>query len=82
MMFHLINSKWFPHGKGRQIEHHLTLSVDDFIDFMRVVGILGVVLFHLETHGQVVQGTAEVGFPPGLVVGEVVYFTACFCPCL
>lgn len=39
---------------------------------MRVVGILGIVLDHLEAHRQVVEGAAEVGFPSGLVGGELV----------
>lgn len=58
----------------------LTLSVDDLIDFMRVIRILGIVLYHLEAHREVVQSTSEVGFPPGLVVGELVDFTTCYCP--
>lgn len=58
----------------------LTLSVDNLIDFMRVIRILGIVLNHLEAHGKVVQSAAEVGFPPGLVVGELVDFATCHRP--
>lgn len=58
----------------------LTLSVDNLIDFMRVIRILGIVLYHLEAHREVVQSASEVGFPPGLVVGELVDFTTCYCP--
>lgn len=60
----------------------LTVSVDDLIDLMRVVRDLGVVLYHLEAHGQVVESAAEVGFPPCLVVGELVDFATCYSPCL
>lgn len=31
-------------------------------------------------HGQVVQSTAEVGLPSGLVVGKLVDFSTCYCP--
>lgn len=49
---------------------------------MRVVGIPGVILDHLEAHGEVVESAPEVGFPPGLVGGELADFTARHCPCL
>lgn len=60
----------------------LTVSVDDLIDLVRVVRDLGVVLYHLEAHGQVVESAAEVGFPPRLVVGELVDLATCYSPCL
>lgn len=60
----------------------LTISVDNLIDLMRVVRVLGVILYHLEAYGQVVESAAEVGFPPCLVVGELVDFAACYSPCL
>lgn len=60
----------------------LTISVDNLIDLMRVVRVLGVILYHLEAHGQVVESAAEVGFPPCLVVGELVDFATCYSPCL
>ena len=68
-----------PAGLGQVT---LTLSVDDLIDFMWVIRILGIVLYHLEAHRQVVQRASEVGFPPGLVVGELVDFPTGYCPCL
>lgn len=58
----------------------LTLGVDNLIDLMRVVGILGIVLHHLEAHGQVVEGAAEIGFPSRLVVGELADLTAGYGP--
>lgn len=58
----------------------VTVSVDNLIDFMGVIWILGIVLYHLEAHGKVVQSTAEVCFPPCLVVWELVYFPARHCP--
>ena len=61
--------------------YRLTLSVDNLIDFMRVV-TLGVILYHLEAHREVVQSTSEVGFPPGLVVGVLSDFATCYCPSL
>lgn len=61
-------------------EDPLTPGVDNLVDFMRVIGILGIILYHLEAHGQVVQSTAEVGLPSGLVVGKLVDFSTCDCP--
>lgn len=58
----------------------LTIGVDNLIDFMRIVQILGIVFYQLEARGEVVQHTAEVGFPPRLVVWELCYFSACHCP--
>lgn len=58
----------------------LTFGVDDLVDLVRVVRILGIVLHHLEAHGQVVEGAAEIGFPSRLVVGELVDFAACYSP--
>lgn len=42
--------------------------------------MLGIILNHLEALGQVVQSTAEVGLPSGLVVGEIIDFPTCYCP--
>lgn len=42
--------------------------------------MLGIILNHLEALGQVVQSTAEVGFPSGLVVGEIIDLPTCYCP--
>lgn len=44
--------------------------------------MLGIILNHLEALGQVVQSTAEVGLPSGLVSGEIIDFPTCYCPCL
>ena len=44
--------------------------------------MLGIVLDHLEAHREIVQRTAEVGFPPGFVGGELTDFAARYCPCL
>lgn len=63
------------------VKKHLTLCVDNLIDFVWVIWILGVILNHLEVR-EVVQSTAEVGFPSGLVFRELVDFTTCNCPCL
>lgn len=58
----------------------LTLRVGDLIDFMRVLHVLGIICNHFETLGEVVQSTAKVGFPSGLVIWEIVDFTAGDCP--
>lgn len=47
---------------------------------MGVLRILGAVLDHFEALVEVVQSTAEVGFPPRFVGGEFVYLTTCHCP--
>lgn len=47
---------------------------------MRVLLILGVIFNHLEALRQVVKSTAEIGFPPGLVIGELVDFATGHCP--
>lgn len=59
-------------ARGSDSDPPLTFGVDNLVDLMRVVGILGIVLDHLEAHRQVVEGAAEVGFPSGLVGGELV----------
>lgn len=69
------NSKRSHSGKLGLNTTGLTLSVDDLIDFMGVIRNLGVILYHLEAHGEVVQSAAEVGFPPGFVIGELADFT-------
>lgn len=58
----------------------LTFGVDNLVDLMRVVRVLGIVLYHLEAHGQVVEGAAEIGFPSRLVVGELVDFATGYSP--
>jgi len=47
---------------------------------MGVVEIFGIILYHLEPHREIVQSAAEVGFPPGLVIGELVDLSAGHCP--
>lgn len=47
---------------------------------MRVVLILGIICDHLEALRQVVKSTTEVGFPSGLVIGELVDFPTRHCP--
>lgn len=76
------NLKPFHSGKLGLKNYCLTFSIDDLIDFMRVVRILGIILYHLKAHEEVVQSASEVGFPPGLVIGKLVDFTTCYCPCL
>lgn len=63
-------------------DYRFTLSVDNLEDLMRVVQILGIIHYHLEALIDVVHGASEVGFPPGLVVGELVDFSTCYRPCL
>lgn len=72
----------FVQSERDQEDVTLTISVDNLIDLVRVVWVLGVILYHLEAHGQVVESAAEVGFPPCLVVGELVDFATCYGPCL
>lgn len=47
---------------------------------MWVIRILGVIFYHLEAHREVVQSTAEVCFPPGFVIRELINFPTCYCP--
>lgn len=51
-------------------------GVDDLVDFVRVVRILGVIFYHLEAHREIVESASEVGFPPGLIGGELIDFPA------
>lgn len=77
----LIKQRFNRHKRARlRLTLPLTFGVDNLVDLMRVVGILGVVLHHLEAHRQVVEGAAEIGFPSRLVVGELVDFTAGYSP--
>lgn len=69
-----------PRWDGADQSPTLTPGVDNLVDFMRVVGMLGIILHHLEADRQVVQSTAEVGLPSGLVVGELVDFSTRHCP--
>ena len=75
------------HGVGETVKAmrgHLTgsLPIDDLVDLVRVVGVLGVVLGHPEAFVEVLQSAAEVGLPFGLVVWKLVDFTTGDGPCL
>lgn len=59
----------------------LTLWLDNAINFMRILGFLGVVVKHLELC-DAVKCTAEIGFPFRSVIGIFFDLTTKHSPCL